>query len=77
MKKFDWALHFVSEHKTLAGTPSVEEMMKYPKALIQMMADHRTLHARFHTGHEHDPVTGAMIAPRKPKPQISIEIIDD
>lgn len=77
MKKYEWALHFVSQHAVLPGTPSLEEMLKYPRAFIQMFADHKTLHARFETGHEHHPVTGAVIAPPKKKPKVSIEVIDD
>lgn len=76
VNKYNWALHFVSAHKVIPGTPSLEEMLKYPQAFIQMFADHKQLHARFHTGHEHDPVTGAMIAP-KIKPKVSIEVVDD
>lgn len=77
MKKFEWALHMVSTHTVLPGTPSVEEMMKYPLAFAQMKSDHDLLHARFETGHEHDRLTGAVIVPPKKKPKVSIEVVDD
>lgn len=76
MTTYQWALHFVSEHKTLSSrVPSLEEMLKYPDAFAQMARDHQTLHLRFHTGHEHDKLTGMIVAPAKPK--AFFEVIDD
>lgn len=77
MGRYNWALHLVSAHTVLPGTPSVEEMLRYPQAFAKMLNDHTLLHARFETGHEHDPRTGAVIAPPAKKPGISFEIIDD
>lgn len=77
MKKYEYALHMVSAHTVLPGTPSLEEMLKYPKAFVKMYNDHQTLHARFETGHEHDPITGAVIKPKEKKPGVSFEVVDD
>lgn len=77
MKRYDWALHFVADHTVMPGTPSVEEMLRYPQAFIQMFADHKTLHQRFETGHEHDPITGVKIKPPPKKPKMSFEVVDD
>ena len=76
MTRYQWALHFVADHTVLPSTPSLEEMLKYPNAFIQMYSDHKALHARFETGHEHDPETGLKIKPIK-KPKVRIEVVDD
>lgn len=52
-------------------------MLKYPQAFAKMYSDHQLLHARYETGHEHHPLTGAVIAPPKKKPKVSIEVVDD
>ena len=76
IKKYDWALHMVSQHTVMPGTPSIEEMLTYPQAFIQMTSDHSTLHARFHCAHEHD-ANGAVIKPKPRGPKVKIEVIDD
>lgn len=77
MNRYNWALHMVSAHTVLPGTPSLEEMLRYPEAFVKMKNDHDQLHARYNTGHEHDAVTGMAIQPPEKKPKLSFEIVDD
>lgn len=74
---FQWVQHFIHGHKLVVrhDEPSVEEMLKYPDAFARVKRQHDVVHARFHTGHEHDGLTGLPIDPPKKKPLF--EVVDD
>lgn len=64
MNRFAWAMHFLTAHTPAKGAPSLHELVTYPKAFNKLSEEHAHLHIQFHTGHEHDPVTGVVLPGR-------------
>lgn len=64
----DWIKHIVDKHTQMPGTPSPDDMRKYPRVLLQMMKDHHDLHVHFYTGHEHKAgLFGNVVVPGRTK----------
>lgn len=51
-----WIQHFIDGHTQMPGTPSPDDMRKYPAVFSKMLQDHNDLHVHFYTGHEHERV---------------------
>jgi hypothetical protein len=49
----DWIKHFVDMHTQMPGSPSPDEIRKYPQVFWKMLRDHDDLHVHFYAGHEH------------------------
>lgn len=63
-----WIRHFVDMHTQMPGSPSPDDLRKYPHVFAQMLKDHDELHLRFYTGHEHEKVAGmSVIVPGRTK----------